>query len=394
MVVSDDERFMRRAIELASRGAGWTNPNPLVGAVIVKDGRVIGEGWHAHFGEAHAERNALAACSEPPAGATVYVTLEPCSHTGHQPPCADALVRAGVARVVVGSRDPNPLVSGRGNDRLRAAGIRVDEDVLRAECDALNPIFFHYIQTKTPYVVAKWAMTADGRIATRERDARWVSGEASRADCHELRHRLAAIMVGIGTVLADDPLLTCRRASDAAANQPLRVVCDSHLRIPEDCALVRSAAAGEAGLLVAVCEASLAGAARDKAARLEAAGVRIAALPADSAGCVSLQALMELLGREGIDSVLLEGGAQLHAAAFAAGIVQRLAVYLAPKVVGGVAAPGPVGGEGCALMADAQMLGDLRVAIVGGDVRLEYDVVRAAGDLVPAADALPAEGRA
>lgn len=375
---SDDERFMRRAIELASRGAGWTNPNPLVGAVVVKGGRVIGEGWHARFGEKHAERNALEACEEPPEGATVYVTLEPCAHTGHQPPCADALVEAGVARVVVGSRDPNPLVSGRGNERLRAAGIRVDEDMLRAECDVLNTVFFHYIQTNRPYVVAKWAMTADGRIASRTGDARWVSGEASRADAHELRHRLAAIMVGVGTVLADDPLLTARRANGEPARQPLRIVCDTHLRIPEDCALVRSAASGEAGLLVAAgpapADAFVREAQEGKAARLRAAGVRVERLPIGAPGCVSLLALMDMLGAEGVDSVLLEGGSALHAAAFDERIVRRVVVYVAPKVVGGVEAPGPVGGSGRALMADAFALGSPQVRLLGDDVRLEFDV--------------------
>jgi len=182
-----DEAIMRRAIALARTAAGWTNPNPLVGAVVVKDGRVIGQGCHERFGQLHAERNALKSCKEDPAGATIYVTLEPCNHTGHQPPCVDALIEAGIAKVVVGSRDPNPLVSGKGNARLRAAGIEVEEDFLRDECDALNPIFFHYITTKRPYVVSKWAMTADGKIAAATGDARWVSNEASRADTHELR---------------------------------------------------------------------------------------------------------------------------------------------------------------------------------------------------------------
>ena len=263
---ADEARFMRRAIELAWRGWGWTNPNPLVGCVLVRDGRIIGEGWHEKCGQAHAERNALADCArraavgaadaeradDAPAGdparghargATAYVTLEPCCHTGKQPPCTEALIAAGVARVVVGSRDPNPLVAGKGSARLREAGIRVDEDALRGECDELNPVFFRFISRKTPYVVAKWAMSADGKIACASGDARWVSGPESRRDTHELRHRLAAIAVGIDTVMADDPLLTCRREGEPG-NQPLRVVLDSRLRIPEDCALVRSCAPG------------------------------------------------------------------------------------------------------------------------------------------------------
>ena len=203
-----DAAFMRRALELAACGAGHTNPNPLVGAVIERDGRVIGEGWHACYGQEHAERRALADCAargEDPRGATVYVSLEPCAHHGKQLPCADALVEAGVARVVVGSRDPNPLVAGKGNARLREAGIEVASDVLRDECDAINQVFFRYIMSHKPYVVAKWAMTADGRIACASGDARWVTGPVAREDGHALRNRLAAIMVGAGTVAADDP---------------------------------------------------------------------------------------------------------------------------------------------------------------------------------------------
>ena len=246
-VTALDESMMRRAIMLARQGAGWTNPNPLVGAVVVKDGRVIGEGYHEVYGGLHAERNALAACGEDPAGSTLYVTLEPCCHTGKQPPCTEAVIAAGISRVVVGSRDPNPLVSGKGNEALRAAGIEVVEDVLRERCDALNPVFFHFMKTGRPYIVSKWAMTLDGKIATHSGDSQWVSCEESRADTHRLRHRLAAIMVGINTVIADDPLLTAR--CEFPANQPLRVVVDGKLRIPLESQLVRTA--GEVPVLLA-----------------------------------------------------------------------------------------------------------------------------------------------
>ena len=430
-----DEAYMRRAIALAKTAAGWTNPNPLVGAVIVKDGRIIGEGCHERYGQLHAERNALAACSESPEGATMYVTLEPCSHFGKQPPCADALVKAGIARVVVGSRDPNPLVSGKGNARLREAGIAVEEDFLREECDALNDIFFHYITTKTPYVVAKWAMSADGKIATHTRDARWVSGEASRAHVHDVRHRLAAIMVGVNTVLADNPLLTARR--DVPSNQPVRVVCDSHLRIPLDCQLVQTAK--EYGLIVACTEEVLSEAAggvpgesargisgeatgggasskaacdvsgeaadatsseaidgalteatsgasneaaigtpnaaarANKAHALREAGVEVLPVPANN-GRVSLKRLMEILGARGIDSVLLEGGSTLNWCAFQEGIVSELQIYVAPKLVGGTQAPGPVGGSGVSLMSEALTLGEPDIERVGEDVKLTFKV--------------------
>ena len=409
-----DARFMRRAIELAWRGWGWTNPNPLVGCVLVRDGRIIGEGWHEKCGQAHAERNALADCArraaEEPAGercadtapnadparghargATAYVTLEPCCHTGKQPPCTEALIAAGVARVVVGSRDPNPLVAGKGSAKLREAGIRVDEDALRAECDELNPIFFRFISRKTPYVVAKWAMSADGKIACASGDARWVSGPESRRDTHELRHRLAAIAVGIDTVLADDPLLTCRR-QDEPGNQPLRVVLDSRLRIPEDCALVRSCAQGEAPLAVATCAsvddpATNAGA---KAQRLHALGVEVLHVPQDAVGHVAVRPLLRALGEKGIDSLLVEGGSGIHGAFFDEGKVDEVVVYLAPKVVGGADAPGPVAGAGAAKMAEATALGRPRAHALGGDLKITF----AASGAARVADHTPASRNA
>ncbi len=409
-----DARFMRRAIELAWRGWGWTNPNPLVGCVLVRDGRIIGEGWHEKCGQAHAERNALADCArraaEEPAGercadtapnadparghargATAYVTLEPCCHTGKQPPCTEALIAAGVARVVVGSRDPNPLVAGKGSAKLREAGIRVDEDALRAECDELNPIFFRFISRKTPYVVAKWAMSADGKIACASGDARWVSGPESRRDTHELRHRLAAIAVGIDTVLADDPLLTCRR-QDEPGNQPLRVVLDSRLRIPEDCTLVRSCAQGEAPLAVATCAsvddpATNAGA---KAQRLHARGVEVLHVPQDAVGHVAVRPLLRALGEKGIDSLLVEGGSGIHGAFFDEGAVDEVVVYLAPKVVGGADAPGPVAGAGAAKMAEATALGRPRAHALGGDLKITF----AASGAARVADRTPASRNA
>ena len=411
---ADEARFMRRAIELAWRGWGWTNPNPLVGCVLVRDGRIIGEGWHEKCGQAHAERNALADCArraaEEPAGercadtapnadparghargATAYVTLEPCCHTGKQPPCTEALIAAGVARVVVGSRDPNPLVAGKGSAKLREAGIRVDEDALRAECDELNPIFFRFISRKTPYVVAKWAMSADGKIACASGDARWVSGPESRRDTHELRHRLAAIAVGIDTVLADDPLLTCRR-QDEPGNQPLRVVLDSRLRIPEDCALVRSCAQGEAPLAVATCAsvddpATNAGA---KAQRLHARGVEVLHVPQDAVGHVAVRPLLRALGEKGIDSLLVEGGSGIHGAFFDEGAVDEVVVYLAPKVVGGAYAPGPVAGAGAAKMAEATALGRPRAHALGGDLKITF----AASGAARVADRTPASRNA
>lgn len=387
-----DAAYMRQAIELARGGAGWTNPNPLVGAVIVKDGRVIGQGFHERIGDLHAERNALRSCTEDPAGATIYVTLEPCDHTGRQPPCTEALIAAHVARVVVGSRDPNPLVSGRGVEHLRRAGIEVDIDVLRDECDRLNPIFFHYITSRRPFVLAKWAMTLDGKVATSTGDARWVTGEAARAEVHEMRHRLAAIMVGIGTVLADDPLLTARRA--IPSNQPTRIVCDSQLSIPLESQLVRTAR--EVPTIIACACDPTAGDVAGKAAALTETGVEVVSMPtsaspmptaapAPDAGAgddgaaaastkptVDLTALMVELGRREIDSVLVEGGPTLMAALLADGLADEVVAYVAPKVVGGRLAPSAVGGAGVDRMAGALELGAPEVGLAGEDVRLTY----------------------
>ena len=355
--------YMRRAIALAGRGVPWASPNPLVGAVIVKQGRIIGEGWHEKCGQLHAERNALKNCTEDPAGATVYVTLEPCCHQGRTPPCTEALIAAKVGRVVIGSRDPNPQVAGRGAAQLRAAGVEVIEDFLRAECDALNPIFFHYITTKTPYVALKYAMTADGKLATRTGASQWITGEAARAHVHGLRSRYRGILVGIGTVLADDPRLNCRMDG---GRDPVRIVCDSSLRIPLDAQLCRTAREQET--IVACARAD-----GEKRAALEALGIRVWALPGAD-GRVDLPALMARLGENEIDSVLIEGGSDIHWAALKSGIVQRLYVFLGAKLFGGADAPGPLGGEGVAAVADAVRLSAPRVDAFGRDLLLTYDV--------------------
>ncbi len=222
--LAQDEYYMRRAIALAKKGEGWCHPNPMVGAVIVKEGRIIGEGYHARRGELHAERNAIKSLTESAAGAAIYVTLEPCCHYGRTPPCTEAILEQGITRVVIGSRDPNPKVAGKGAAILREAGLTVEEDFLKEECDALNPVFFHYITTKTPYVVMKYAMTMDGKIAAKTGDSKWITGEAARERVQEMRHACMGIMAGIGTVLADDPLLTCRIPG---GRNPVRIICDS-----------------------------------------------------------------------------------------------------------------------------------------------------------------------
>ncbi len=230
--------YMRRAIMLAKQAEGYTSPNPLVGAVIVKDSRIIGEGYHRSYGQLHAERDALNSCTESPEGADIYVTLEPCCHYGKQPPCTEAIIEAGIKRVIVGSRDPNPLVCGRGNEMLRQCGIIVETDYMKEECDAMNYVFFHYITHKTPYVVMKYAMTMDGKIAACTGDSKWVTGEEARKRVHEDRHRYSAIMVGVGTVIADNPSLTCRLEGK---KNPIRIICDSNLSTPLSSTIVESA---------------------------------------------------------------------------------------------------------------------------------------------------------
>ncbi len=360
---SCDARYMRRAIELARNGMGWTSPNPMVGAVVVKGGRIIGEGWHPKCGELHAERRALAACTEDPAGGTIYVTLEPCCHQGRTPPCTEAILRAGLHRVVIGSRDPNPLVAGKGAALLREAGVQVDEDFLREECDALNPVFFHYITHKTPYVVMKYAMTADGKIACYTGASRWVSGEEARKHVQTLRHRYTGIMVGIGTVLADDPLLNCRLAG---GKQPVRIVCDSSLRIPDESQIVRTA--GEYPTIVAAAQAPA-----EKRQRLEERGVTVWELPGPD-GRVDLPALMTRLGQREIDSLLLEGGGALNEAMLRAGLVQEVKLYLAPKLFGGRTAPTPVSGQGVDTPENCWLLEWKNATPLGQDILLEYQV--------------------
>ena len=232
------EDYMRRALKLARQGAGYTNPNPMVGCVVVKDGRIISEGYHEKYGEFHAERNALTRCVEDPAGADLYVTLEPCCHYGKTPPCTEIIIEKKIARVFVGSMDSNPLVAGKGVQILREAGIEVETGILAEECRKLNEVFYHYMETGLPFVAMKYAMSLDGKIACATGDSKWVTGEAARRHVHELRKQYMGIMVGIGTVLADDPMLNCRVAEGA---DPVRIVCDSQLRIPMDSRLVQTA---------------------------------------------------------------------------------------------------------------------------------------------------------
>ena len=358
-----DQDYMKRAIELAKKGEGWTNPNPMVGAVIVKDGRIIGEGYHARCGELHAERNAIASLTESAEGATLYVTLEPCCHYGKTPPCTEAILEQKIKKVVIGSRDPNPKVAGKGAKILRDAGVTVVEDFMRDKCDELNPIFFHYITTKTPYVVMKYAMTLDGKIATKTGASKWITQEAARREVQYMRHRYMGIMVGIGTVLADDPMLTCRLGKTENGVNPVRIICDTVLRTPLESQIVRTAK--EVPTIIASCN-------RQEAMHMPyvEAGCQILVTP-EKDGQVDLWDLMRQLGEQEIDSVILEGGGTLNWSALQAGLVQKVQAYVAPKLFGGATAKTPVEGQGFLKPAEAVTLSRTKVTALGSDWLIE-----------------------
>ena len=366
MVRQEDIEYMRRAMELAERGVGFTNPNPMVGAVIVKGGKVIGEGWHERCGEWHAERNAFKNCTVPAEGATMYVTLEPCCHYGKTPPCTEAIIEHGIARVVVGMEDPNPLVAGKGIALLREAGIEVvcgvEEEALREQ----NRVFLKYISTKLPWVAMKTAMTLDGKIATRTGDSKWITGAEARAYVHELRHRFMAIVVGIGTAVADDPLLNCR-IEGRGVRQPIRVVVDSNARLSLDSQLVKTA--GEYRTIVAHTRF----APEERVKALRETGVEML-LCKEKEGLVDVRNLLELLGQSGIDSILLEGGGSLNYTFLAEGLADELYAFIAPKIVGGMNAKTPVEGAGMEKMADAINLELENVLNIGHDVLLKLKV--------------------
>lgn len=360
-----DQNYMLQAIQLARQGEGWTNPNPMVGAVIVKNGRIIGKGYHKKCGELHAERNAIASLTESAEGATIYVTLEPCCHYGKTPPCTEAIIEQKIKRVVIGSRDPNPKVSGKGIKMLQEAGIEVIEDFMREECDRLNPVFFHYITTKTPYVVMKYAMTLDGKIATKTGASKWITGEAARAEVQHMRHRYMGIMAGIGTVLADDPMLNVRMEG---WKSPIRILCDSGLRIPLDGQIVKSA--GKYRTIVAYADSENTEAKRK---RLHEMGVETICCP-DENNQVDLKKLMKYLGEEGIDSILLEGGGTLNDSALRAGIVQEVQAFIAPKLFGGMNSKTPVEGIGVRFPSEAVKLKCTDICQSGEDIRITCQV--------------------
>jgi diaminohydroxyphosphoribosylaminopyrimidine deaminase/5-amino-6-(5-phosphoribosylamino)uracil reductase len=367
-----DETWMRRALELAERGRGHVEPNPLVGSVIVRDSQLVGEGWHQRYGQAHAEVVALAAAGEAARDATLYVTLEPCCHHGKTPPCTDAVLRAGIVRVVAAMADPFPQVAGKGAEQLRTAGIAVEFGLCEAEARRLNAPYLKLLATGQPYVHAKWAMTLDGKIATRSGDSKWISNEASRRRVHELRGRMDAILVGIGTALADDPQLTARPAGPRAA---VRIVLDSHLRLPTSSFLAQTARQTPT-LLATTADAST-----DRAAGLEGRGCEILRLPSAN-GRPSITALLAELGRRRFTNLLVEGGSAVLGGFLDAGAIDEAHVFVAPRLAGGADARTPIGGRGVEKIADALTFPEWRVETIDGDVLLHawrFPVASASG---------------
>ncbi len=360
---ASDIRYMQRALAIAAGGTGLVSPNPLVGCVIVNHGRVVGEGYHERYGGPHAEVNALRAAGAEARGATLYATLEPCCHTGKTPPCADAVLQAGVSRVVMAVGDPNPKVAGGGFARLRGAGVEVTVGVCETEARRLNEAFLHYIRTQRPFVRLKCAVTLDGKIATRTGASRWITGGAAREWVHRIRHATDAVLVGSGTALQDDPQLTTRLPGGGGIN-PLRIVVDSRLRLPVSSQL--ALVAPDCRTLVATSEL----APRDKQCQLEDQGVEILRLPSYADGRVDIQALLTVLGTRGVADLLVEGGATLSATLLQRRLVDKVTVFIAPKIIGGDGI-NVVAAFGVDTMADALQLYGMTSQSVGEDVMLE-----------------------
>ena len=358
-----NEKYMRRAIELAKLGVGKVNPNPLVGAVIVKDDRIIAEGYHAQYGGLHAERDAFSHLKESAKEADIYVTLEPCCHYGKQPPCTEAIIENGISNVYIGSSDVNKLVAGKGVSRLRDAGINVVEGVLREECDKLNPVFFHYIVNNTPYVVMKYAMTLDGKTACDTGRSRWVTGDAAREYVQKTRNALKGIMVGVQTVINDNPSLTCRIEG---GRNPVRIICDSNLRIPDSCNIIKTA--NDIETIIATISDN-----ESRIKFLENKGVKIIKTSSFEER-VDLKELMQKLGELKIDGILLEGGGTLNHSALQAGIVNHIQAYIAPKIFGGSGSYTPVKGKGADSPDNAFICSNMEFKMLGEDILLEYDV--------------------
>ncbi|MDO7786057.1 bifunctional diaminohydroxyphosphoribosylaminopyrimidine deaminase/5-amino-6-(5-phosphoribosylamino)uracil reductase RibD [Desulforamulus aquiferis] len=358
--MDQDKYYMQMALDLAASARGRTSPNPMVGSVIVKDGEIVGKGYHARAGSAHAEVVALADAGDRAKSATVYVTLEPCCHHGRTGPCTEALLKAGVKKVVVAMKDPNPLVAGKGISILEQAGVTVVSGVLEQEAIKLNEVFLKYITTRRPFVVLKAATSLDGKIATAGGESKWITGEAARQQGHRLRDIYDAILVGVNTVLTDDPSLTAR-LPEGRGRDPIRVIVDSTARTPTAAKILLQESA--AYTIIATTEAAPV----ERRASLMAAGAEVIVVPGPGP-TVDLVKLMEILGEKEISSVLIEGGGKVNGSALSAGIVDKVAWFIAPTIIGGDDAPGPVRGPGIKGLGDATRLYNLSFEGLGSDI--------------------------
>lgn len=358
-----DETYMKMALSLAEQGRGWTAPNPMVGAVIVKDDKVVGKGFHQKAGGPHAEIHALEEAGENAKGATLYVTFEPCNHTGRTPPCTKAILKGGVKRVVAGMKDPNPGVTGGGLEFLKSQGLDITVGVCEEKCRRLNEIFLKYITTSLPFVILKCAATLDGRIATRTGDSRWITNPRSRQFVHELRHAVDAVMVGIGTVVKDDPQLTTR-LEGRKGSDPVRIVLDTRLSISPEARLLHLASDSDTYIVTSRSVLP------EKAKSLEKTGVRLFAMDCHE-GRIDLKALVRELGKLEITSLLIEGGARVNGSALRAGIVDKICMFYAPKICGGDDGVPICAGPGVERMEQSMGLKDVSVHRFGDDVMVE-----------------------
>jgi len=363
LMVRDDKYWMRRALRLAEKGRGRTSPNPMVGAILVKDGNVVGEGYHMKVGEAHAEIVALQQAGEEAKRAVLYLNLEPCTHYGKTPPCAPKVIEAGVKRVVIGIEDPNPLVKGKGIEMMRKAGLDIETGILEEECRKLNEAFCKYILKKEPFVILKVAATLDGKIATRDGDSKWISGETSRRFVHKLRNRVDGVLVGIGTVLKDDPQLTARIRG---GRDPYRIVLDSWLKIPEEAKVI-----GTFPSKAIIAATGLAP--KDKIEKLEKKGVQILILDSQE-GKINLKSCLSKLGEMGITSLLVEGGSRVNGSFLDEGLIDKFLLFLSPRLMGDHQALGIFGGRGGSTLQEAVALKEIKTRRFGKDLLIESDL--------------------
>ncbi|MBK5200700.1 MAG: bifunctional diaminohydroxyphosphoribosylaminopyrimidine deaminase/5-amino-6-(5-phosphoribosylamino)uracil reductase RibD [Spirochaetaceae bacterium] len=356
---------MKIAIDLAKKGIGLVSPNPLVGAVIVKDNEIIGKGYHKKAGTLHAERDAINNCSKDLKGSTLYVNLEPCCHFGKTPPCTDAIIENQIGKVIIGCTDPNPLVKGQGIKKLRQAGITVIIGILEKESLKLNEIFFNFIISKRPFVLMKYAMTMDGKIATSSGNSKWISNEESRHNVHVDRNRYSGIMIGVGTLLKDDPSLTCRLKN---GHNPIRIICDTNLNTPLTSQIVKTA--NSINTIIATCEKDIL-----KHKSYLNAKCKVLVVPKKD-NQVDLCTLMDILGNINIDSIIIEGGGEFNFSALNCNIVNKIQTYISPKIFGGKTSKTPIEGIGFSQIAEAITLSNPTIKYFGSDILIESEVNR------------------